>query len=130
MRALLVATLALMLGCVGPSTEVPLEQDFQLGLGQTVTIAGTGQQVTFEAVPEDSRCPVDAVCIWAGNARVALRVSSAGVDSSLALNTGSEPKTATLGKLRLELRGLEPAPRAATPTPPQAYRVTLRVTGL
>jgi len=127
MRALTAVLLAV--ACVEPSTEVPLDQDFELSLGQTVAIAGTAHRVTFEAVSEDSRCPTDAVCVWAGNARVSLRVTAAGTDSSIALNTGSEPRSATVGSIRLELRGLIPAPRAATPTPPDAYRATLRVTG-
>ncbi len=127
MRALTAVLLAA--ACVEPSTEVPLDQDFELSLGQTVAIAGTAYRVTFEAVSEDSRCPTDAVCVWAGNARVSLRVTAAGTDSSIALNTGSEPRSATVGSIRLELRGLIPAPRTTTPTSPDAYRATLRVTG-
>lgn len=121
------AALLLLTACVEPSTQVPLDQDFELGLGQTVAIAGTTQTVTFEAVPEDSRCPIDAVCVWAGNARVSLRVTQAGTDSSIALNTGSEPRSVAVGSIRLELRGLGPAPRAANSTPPEQYRATLRV---
>jgi hypothetical protein len=129
MRYAIPMTVLLAAACVGPSTEVPLDQDFELALGRTVAIAGTPYQVTFEAVPEDSRCPIDAVCVWAGNARVSLRLTAEGKDSSIALNTGSEPRSATAGNLRLELRALAPSPRAATPTPPGDYRATLRATG-
>ena len=129
MRNAISTAMLLAAACVEPSTEVPLDQDFELALGKTVAIAGTAQQVTFDAVTEDSRCPTDAVCVWAGNARVSLRVTAAGTDSSIALNTGSEPRSATVNRIRVELRGLIPAPRAATTTPPDAYRATLRVTG-
>jgi hypothetical protein len=129
MRYAIPAAVLLAAACVEPSTEVPLDQDFELALGQSVAIAGTAQRVTFDAVTEDSRCPTDAVCVWAGNARVSLRVSAAGTDSTVALNTGLEPRFLTVNRFRLELRGLIPAPRAATPTPPDAYRATLRVTG-
>lgn len=128
MRYSIPAALLLVTACVEPSTQVPLDQDFEIAVGQTVAIAGTTRTVRFEAVPEDSRCPIDAVCVWAGNARVSLRVTETGSDSSIALNTGSEPRSVTLGNLRLELRALLPAPRAATPTPPDTYRATLRVT--
>lgn len=129
MRYSMTAAVLVAAACVEPSTEVPLDQDFELAVGRTVAITGTAQRVTFDAVPEDSRCPIDAVCVWAGNARVSLRVTEAGTDSSVALNTGLEPRSATVGGIRLELRALTPAPRADTPTPPDAYRATLRVTG-
>ena len=129
MQYTILATMLLAAACVAPSTEVPLDQDFEIALGKTVALAGTAQQVTFTAVTEDSRCPIDAVCVWAGNARVSLRVTAAGTDSTIALNTGSEPRSATVNRFRVELRGLVPAPRAGTPTPPEAYRATLRVTG-
>jgi hypothetical protein len=128
MKYPMLAALLWASGCVEPSTQVPLDQDFEIAVGQTVAITGTAQTLTFEAVPEDSRCPIDAICIWAGNARVSLRVTETGKDSSIALNTGSEPRSVTLGSLRLELRALLPAPRAATPTPPDTYRATLRIT--
>lgn len=75
MRYRIPAAILVAAACVEPSVEVPLDQDFELALGRTVSIAGTPQRVTFEAVPEDSRCPIDAVCVWAGNARVSLRVT-------------------------------------------------------
>ena len=129
MRYAILTTMLLAWACVAASTEVPLDQDFEIALGKTVAIAGTAQQVTFDAVTEDSRCPTDVVCVWAGNARVSLRVTAAGTDSTIALNTGLEPHSATVNRFRLELRGLVPAPRAGNPTPPDAYRATLRVTG-
>jgi len=125
----MLTTTLLAAACVAPSTEVPLDQDFEIALGKTVAIAGTAQQVTFTAVTEDSRCPTDVVCVWAGNARISLRVTAAGTDSAIALNTGLEPRSATVSRFRLELRGLIPAPRAGTPATPDAYRATLRVTG-
>ncbi|HEV8198261.1 MAG TPA: hypothetical protein VGP87_16575 [Gemmatimonadales bacterium] len=115
--------------CPSPSTGVPLEQDFDLRPGQSVGIAGTGQTVTFEAVPEDSRCPTGVVCVWAGNARVNLRIHRAGRDTSVALNTGIEPKAVTLDAVRLELKDVTPVPHAGMRTQAGDYRITLRATG-
>jgi hypothetical protein len=115
--------------CISASSDVPLEQDFELRPGQTVSIAGTGQTVTFEAVAEDSRCPSNVVCVWAGNARVSLRLSEAGRDTSVALNTGLEPHSVGFGKIRFELKSVTPTPRAGTKTAADSYRVTLRATG-
>jgi hypothetical protein len=119
----------LLAACTAPSTEVPLDQDFELRQGQTVKLAGTGETVTFESVAEDSRCPADVVCVWAGNARVALRVGAPGQDSSVSVNTGIEPRAIQIGKVRLELKDVTPVPRAGTRIPADMYRVTLRASG-
>jgi hypothetical protein len=108
---------------------VPLEQNFELRQGQTLRIAGTGQTVTFESVAEDSRCPADVVCVWAGNARVRLRVGEAGRDTTVAVNTSIEPRAIQVGKVKLELKDVTPVPHAGSKTPADSYRVTLRATG-
>lgn len=115
--------------CGGSPTEVKLDQEFEITPGATVRVAGTSQTVTFESVTEDSRCPTDVTCVWAGNARVRLRVRSADRDSSLGLNTTLEPRAATIGAVRLELKGLTPVPRAGSPVPSASYRARLVVTG-
>ena len=120
--AMLVATYATQ------SSDAPLEKDFELRPGQTITITGTGSRVTFEAVVEDSRCPAGVQCIWAGNARVTLRVGPAGQDTTVSLNTGLEPHAVVLGKLRLELKAVTPGPQPGATIPPDTYRVTLRAT--
>ena len=119
----------LLASCTAPSSTVPLEADFELTPGQTAIIAGTGQTVTFEAVAEDSRCPAGVMCVWAGNAQARLRLGEAGRDTTVALNTGIEPRTIRLGKITLELKAVTPAPQAGTTTPANSYRVTLRATG-
>ncbi|HEU5218856.1 MAG TPA: hypothetical protein VFU23_09365 [Gemmatimonadales bacterium] len=128
MRTLIPMTI-LMVACASPSTGVPLEQDFELQPGQSASIAGTGQTVTFEGVSEDSRCPTGVVCVWAGNARVNLRVGAAGRDTSVALNTGIEPHAVQVGNLKLMLKAVTPEPQAGVKTPAEAYGITLRATG-
>lgn len=46
--------------------------------GQTAKIGPNGPLVNFLEVVEDSRCPLDVVCIWAGRAIVRIGVSSPG----------------------------------------------------
>jgi hypothetical protein len=123
-------TIFLLLGaCAAPGSSVPLDGDFELRPGETITVAGTGQTVTFEAVTEDSRCPIGVMCVWAGNARVKIRLGVAGQDSSVTLNTQLEPRWIAIGKLRLELKSVTPHPQAGASIAPDAYRVTLRATG-
>ncbi|MEP6589911.1 MAG: hypothetical protein ABJC19_01905 [Gemmatimonadota bacterium] len=60
-------------GClsgVGPGgiTVVPLPGTATMHVGDRVQLKNTGWTLTFNAVTSDSRCPVDAVCIQAGEA--------------------------------------------------------------
>lgn len=52
---------------------VQLEQEFTLPYGQAVELAASGETVVFKTV-EDSRCPADVVCVWAGSLIVGLDV--------------------------------------------------------
>jgi hypothetical protein len=123
-----VFTLALStLACNPSPSEIPANQEFTLAIGQTVVIAGSDLRVTFEAVPEDSRCPLDAYCVWAGNGQVRLRLRRSGLDHTALLNTNFDPRAIVIEAYRLELLDLKPQPYAAHPTPPTAYRAHLQV---
>ena len=45
-----------------------------MGFGETVKIASEGITITFVEVMEDSRCPSDVQCVWAGRATVLLEI--------------------------------------------------------
>lgn len=129
MRHLNLLAVMLAAGCSRGPLEVTLDQEFVLAPGQSARVAGTGQLVTFEAVGPDSRCPVDATCVWAGNALVRIRVHSAEADSLLELNTTLEPKSGTANGVRVELRALDPAPRSTEPPAERHYRARLLIRG-
>jgi hypothetical protein len=66
-------TLILLLiisSCSVSEKEVSPEVPFELKVGQTAEIEG--HKFTLQEVSSDSRCPVDAKCIWAGEATVHL----------------------------------------------------------
>ncbi len=55
----------------GPRATVGVP--FALRMGARAEIAGTGW-VSFAAVLDDSRCPIDVLCVWGGLARIRLEV--------------------------------------------------------
>ena len=62
-----------------PSDITPLPpvygpQTVTLGLNQTATLFGNAFSITPLEIVEDSRCPVDAQCIWAGTFKLRVRV--------------------------------------------------------
>ena len=61
---------------------------FKFRGGQQKTIVRGELTVKFVSVTEDSRCPAGVQCVWAGNARINLKVSDAnGRSKVLEINT-------------------------------------------
>jgi hypothetical protein len=82
----------------------------------------------FHGVLADSRCPVDVVCIVAGDAIVELTVTSTETFGAvLRLHTTQESQESEVAGYRVRLERLEPERRAGD-SPSQAdYRVTVTV---
>lgn len=69
------------------------KNSFAVGFGETVEIASEGITITFVEVTEDSRCPSDVQCVWAGRVTVALVIGKEGQDpkdTQLSLGSLSE----------------------------------------
>jgi hypothetical protein len=123
----------LVTACGGSAEPVspsrPLDVSITIANGQSAPIdPATGLTVRFDAVTEDSRCPIDANCISAGRAVVKVTVTSANVATGLQIQ--SDPlaaRTAAAGEVRVEWRQLEPYPSYWHPVQPSDYRLTLRV---
>jgi hypothetical protein len=131
--SILTATLSLVLATGASVLAAPtssLGKEFTVRVGQTVTIAGEQLSLTFTRVTEDSRCPSGVVCVWEGNAQIAVTVSkSANEPVTLLLNTNpSFPTTATYLDYTVTLVELKPYPRSTRPIPESRYRADLLVT--
>ena len=69
--------------------------------------------VKFVELVEDSRCPADVQCIWAGNAKIKIRVSTKGGRShDLTLDTNGPNQTVSAEGYSIKLVGLTPVPRS------------------
>jgi hypothetical protein len=111
-----------------PEIDVPLGEPFPLRVGQSAEVMGTPLRLRFEAVPEDSRCPADAVCVWQGNARVSLHVEIDGEEPEpLLLNTGIDPRTARADGYVVALESVQPAIYSDRTIDQEDYVITLRV---
>ena len=54
----------------------------------------SGLKITFLAVKNDSRCPINAQCIWAGDAEVVLRVKAGNQAArKVVIHTNLKPRT-------------------------------------
>ncbi|HEV8538987.1 MAG TPA: hypothetical protein VGR15_08730 [Bacteroidota bacterium] len=104
-------------------------REFDLRVGQQATIPTEHVGITFLRVAEDSRCPDNSRCIWAGNGKIAVSINYsrfAPLDTSL--NTYVQPQRVSCNGITVELLKLSPYPHAGTPILPGEYIATLKIT--
>lgn len=130
-RALVSAcALAAALGCATMEPTIPAEPGvaFELPVGKTAALNGSGARITFKQVKEDSRCPTDVTCVWAGDARIELTISRNGSsDDTKFLTLSPANSEARSGDLQIRFVGLAPVPRQADAGAPRAYVAQLVV---
>ena len=108
-------------------TDARVDSAFELTIGQPVRLREPDALIQMISVPEDSRCPTDVVCVWAGNGRVRLQVQRGGQTDTLDLNTTLDPHERVVGSLRIKLIALDPKKTQARAIPAAEYRATLVV---
>jgi len=114
-------------GFAQESSDPKLGEEFELAVHQTAQMTDEKISVTFQEVLEDSRCPVDVTCIWAGLAKVSLRVTVSGQERELSLSTSPPNDSAVFENYTFWLILVRPVPRANQNIDSSAYFVTVRV---
>jgi len=92
------------------------------GLNQTATVNGIA--IRPIDVVEDSRCPAQVQCVWAGRLVVRARMSGAGWTQVRDFELG---KFQAVDRFRVTLIQAEPQKQAPGPIDPRAYRFTFAV---
>ena len=113
-------------GCaaaVGGAESAGPSSPSQVPLGGTARLAGI--IVTPIAFLEDSRCPVDVVCVWAGRVRVRARVESAGRSQLAELELG-KPVEILPGR-RVVLSGASPDRSSEVPFERDSYLLSFAI---
>ena len=93
--------------------------------------AGRGEiMIKFLSVEEDSRCPDGAACVWAGNAKVKVKIGYRKGDARIfTFNTTMGPKGDQFAGWAIDLTSLTPAKRAGAKSR-LPYTATFSVTRL
>ena len=108
------AALALGACATAPLAGSPVRSDGLATIGQSTRV-GT-LLVTPQAVVEDSRCPINARCVWAGRLILKSRINGAGWRETVNLTLGEPYATHGTG---LALVSAEPGKMVgAAPSPP------------
>lgn len=112
--ATLVAAVALSACATTPLAGTPVRRDGLATIGQSTRVGAL--VVTPQAVIEDSRCQINARCVWAGRLVLKSRIDGAGWRETVNLTLGELYATHGTG---LALVSAEPGKLAgATPSPP------------
>jgi hypothetical protein len=120
----LALTAALLAGCVTAQARTNEDGSVTARLGQTVNVGGP--RVTPLQVLEDSRCPMEARCAWAGRVRLSVQVTT-GAGTSVREIASDKPIQVADGQL--ELVNVMPPKSTQHPVRPRNYRFSFKFNG-
>lgn len=103
-------SLILLLTLLSTAVDARAPSTLELKANQERTIPGSSVKVRFNRVVEDSRCPINARCVWAGNAKVSLTVTRGKDRRTVELNSGLEPRIVEVHGFKLSIDELSPHP--------------------
>lgn len=80
--------------------------------------------IKFDDV-SDSRCPIDVVCVWAGDGGVSLALSNGREQLHSFLHTTLFPREISYNGYRIILKSLNPYPKSVSPIKLEEYNIEL-----
>ena len=129
MRAMFLSLFVLFAFGFFYTTEAQVNRQVKVKINQQKTVAG---RLSIKVVSiEDSRCPRGTQCVWAGNAKVRIRVKNAnGAAQVFDLNTNMQPENVRFAGYRISLTDVNPSPANNIRINRNAYTATFSVTKL
>ena len=100
-------------------------------LGEAVLVAKTNLSVKFDSIEQDSRCPINAKCLWAGVAIANVTViNGTGELKAIKLSTVNFETFNTIEKIfgkSIELMAVLPNPSAGTGSKPEITKQLIKL---
>jgi hypothetical protein len=114
--------------CFNPAAPDAITgKPFELKPGASATLPD-GVRITFDSVRADSRCPIDAICVSAGDATVAISLAQSGrAAEARELHTALGRSQISYENYVIRLTELQPYPRSDRQTRPEDYVATFIV---
>lgn len=127
MRKLTIGSVLTLLAFAAMPVYAKRSQDVKVQINKSVTSGSL--KIEFVELVEDSRCPADAQCIWAGNAKIKVRVSFRdGRARDYELNTSTSPQSVKVGRYDIRLTGLTQPPTDNETDQKNGYIATFSLT--
>ncbi|HMS42577.1 MAG TPA: hypothetical protein PKE69_20275 [Pyrinomonadaceae bacterium] len=90
--------------------NVNLNKEFTLSANEKGFLKTGKITLEFVSVLEDSRCPIDVDCVWAGSAKIQIKLSKGkATPQTFELNTGIAPQFIIFKGYRIEILELSPS---------------------
>ena len=113
------------------TSSIPVAPSYHTGdtmtvtahIGQSVTVLG--EKLTPIRVVDDSRCPTDVQCIWAGTVHVSLGIVGGSGDSDMIIELG---KSVTTELNSIEFTAVSPSKNSKQEITAGDYAFTFKVT--
>ncbi|MEO7540257.1 MAG: hypothetical protein ABIV21_09525 [Pyrinomonadaceae bacterium] len=126
----LISLTLLLLFVFGMTVSSQTPETIVVKAGQQKKARTSRLTVKFMSVTEDSRCPVGTNCVWAGNARIKVRITGERGAKTFEFNTTMGPKGDIMEGWSIMLDTLTPLPRAGKPTNSRTYAATFNIVRL
>jgi hypothetical protein len=111
-----------------PTVHAVLNVPFTLAAGQSGVLDDEELSVTFVRVLDDTRCPIDAMCVWAGDATMAVYARKVGkAAETLDLTLQGNAQGVVYEGFGFHAQHLLPAQLSGEPIPQRDYTVELLV---
>lgn len=126
-RVLLVVLAVCAIACDNPSgPDAVVGTPFELKPGEIATIPDEAR-LRFDAVRNESRCPIDAICISAGDAIIAVTLMRGSSNESRELHTMPAQSQLSYSRYVIKLTELQPYPRSDRQARPEEQVATFLV---
>ena len=128
MKGLILSLMILLAAGVLPAAAGKAGETLRVQINKEKRFVKSKLRVRFVELVEDSRCPTDTNCVWAGNAKIKIRVSKNGRSHDLTLDTNGPSQTGSVEGYSIKLTGLTPEPRSNIRIDRNGYIATLAIT--
>lgn len=99
-----------------------------LKVGKQKTVTPDKIKIQFLSLVEDSRCPTDAQCVWAGNAKIKVKISNRRDSQIVEMNTTTGgPLGASFDGYAINLTSLTPKPKSNIRISKNGYTATFEI---
>jgi hypothetical protein len=130
MRVLFLSLILTLIFANVMTAEAQTTQQISLPAGKQKIVTRDKLKIKFVSV-EDSRCPKEVNCVWAGNAKITIKVTNRkGESKTFDLNTNLETKSVKFEGYEIKLGSVVPYPKADAPTGQNDYTASFIVTKL
>jgi hypothetical protein len=127
MKTLLLAIIFLTVLGHSVAARPRTTETLRLGINKEKILPKSKLRIRFASLIEDSRCPIDTRCVWAGNAKISVRISKNGNSKTVELNTNVRDNAVTVEGYSIKLIRLTPEPRSNVRINRNGYQATLEV---